>query len=117
MSYAIGKRINEIRLQKKINQEEIANVLGISRQRFARIESGQSDISYVMLTKVADFLAVPINEITSADEQVDFQILFRNLEGSDNVKVSVDKIADIIKTFHAHEKLYNRMRVKSDEVW
>ena len=27
MSYAIGKRINEIRLQKKVNQEEIANVL------------------------------------------------------------------------------------------
>ena len=41
MSYAIGKRINEIRLQKKINQEEIANVLGISRKKFARIENGQ----------------------------------------------------------------------------
>lgn len=116
MSYAIGKRINEIRLQKKINQEEIANVLGISRQRFARIENGQSDISYAMLTKVAEFFAVSISEITSADEQVDLQILFRDFESSDNVNASVDKIVDIIKTFHAHEKLYNRMKVKSDEV-
>lgn len=116
MSYAIGKRINEIRLQKKVNQEEIANVLGISRQKFARIENDQSDISYAMLVKVADFLAVPISDITSADEEVDLQILFRDFEISDNVNTSVGKIVDIIKTFHAHEKLYKRMKVKADEV-
>lgn len=55
-------------------------------------------------------------KITSADEKVDLQIYFRDLESSDNVNVSVDKIVDIIKTFHAHEKLYNRMKVKSDEI-
>ena len=116
MSYAIGKRINEIRLQKKINQEEIANVLGISRQKFARIENGQSDISYSMLVKAADYFAVPISDITSADEEVDLQILFRDFENSENVNASVDKIVEIIRTFHAHEKLYNRMKVKADEV-
>lgn len=116
MSYAIGKRINEIRLQKKVNQEEIANVLGISRQRFARIENGQSDISYAMLVKTADFLAVPVSDITSVDEEVDLKIYFRDLENSENVNDSVEKIVDIIKTFHAHEKLYNRMRAKADEV-
>lgn len=116
MSYAIGRRINEIRLEKKINQEEIANVLGISRQKFARIENGQSDISYDMLLKTADFFAVPVSDITSADEEVDLQILFRDFENSDNVNASIDKIVDIIRTFHAHEKLYNRMKVKSDEV-
>lgn len=116
MSYAIGKRINEIRLEKKINQEEIANALGISRQRFARIENGQSDISYDMLLKTADFFAVPVSDITSADEQVDLQIYFRDFESSDRVKESVGKIVDIIRTFHAHEKLYNRMKVKADEV-
>lgn len=92
------------------------NVLGISRQKFARIESGQSDISYAMLLKTADFFAVPVSDITSADEEVDLQILFRDFENSDNVSASIDKIVDIIRTFHAHEKLYNRMKVKSDEV-
>ena len=116
MSYAIGKRINEIRLEKKVNQGEIANALGISRQRFARIENGQSNISYAMIVKAADYLAVPVSDITSADEEVDLQIYFRDFENSDNVKESVGKIVDIIKTFHAHEKLYNRMKVKADEV-
>ncbi|MBO5346808.1 MAG: helix-turn-helix transcriptional regulator, partial [Lachnospiraceae bacterium] len=46
MSYSIGRKINEIRLLKKVSQDEIANNLGISRQRFSRIESGQSDVSY-----------------------------------------------------------------------
>lgn len=113
MSYAIGKRINEIRLQKKINQEDIAKALGISRQRFARIENGQSDISYAMLIKTADFFAVPVSDITSVDEEIDdLPILFRDIENSDDVNASVEKIVDIIKTFHAHEKLYNRMKVK-----
>ena len=69
-----------------------------------------------MLVKAADYFAVPISDITSADEEVDLQILFRDFEKSDNVNASVDKIVDIIKTFHAHEKLYNRMKVKADEV-
>ena len=116
MSYAIGKRINEIRTQKKLNQEDIASVLGISRQRFARIETGQSDISYAMIMKVAEFFAVPVSDITSADEEVDFQIYFRDFENSEQVNASVEKIVDILRTFHAHEKLYNRMRVKADEV-
>ncbi len=116
MSYAIGKRINELRSQKKITQEEIASNLGITRQRFARIENGLSDISYDMIVKIAGFLAVPVSDITSVDEEDNLQILFRDLDSSENVKESVDRIVNIIKTFHAHEKLYKRMKVKSDEV-
>jgi hypothetical protein len=48
------------------------------------------------------------------DEQVDLQTLFKDFENSDNVNASVDKIFNIIKTFHIHEKLYNRMKMKSD---
>ncbi len=116
MSYAIGKRINEIRTKKKVSQEEIASVLGISRQRFARIENGQSDISYAMILKVADYFGVSASEITSADEDVDLEIYFRDNEDSEEVRGSVGTIVEILKTFRAHEKLYNRMKEKSDEV-
>lgn len=116
MSYAIGRRINELRTRKKISQEDIAAALGISRQRFARIENGQSDISYNMIQKAADFLAVSVSSITSADEEVDLKLYFRDIDDVGAIDSSVEKIVEILKTFHAHEKLYYRMKVKADEV-
>jgi transcriptional regulator with XRE-family HTH domain len=116
MSYAIGNRINTIRSKKKISQEDIASVLGISRQRFARIENGQSEASYYMIKKIADCLSVSVSDITSADENVDLRLCFREAGNSEEINDSVDKIIDILKTFHAHEKLYYRMKGKEDEI-
>ena len=116
MSYVIGKRINEIRLEKKITQEEIASVLGISRQRVARIENGQSDISYEMIKKVANYFAVSVASITSVGEENDIQMHFRDVNSAVNVDESVEKIVDILKTFRAHEKLFYRMKGELDEV-
>ncbi len=116
MSYSIGRRIYELRSQRKVSQEEIASSLGISRQRFARIENGQSEISYSLLQKAADYLGVSVNDITSAGEDVDLKLFFRDFGNSNAIDESVGKIIDILKTFHAHEKLYIRMKEKHNEV-
>ena len=36
MSYALGSRIKELRTNRKISQEQMADVLGTSRQRYSR---------------------------------------------------------------------------------
>ena len=69
MSYALGMRIKELRQIRKISQEQMANVLDMSRQRYSRLENGQVDISYVMIKKIADYLGVPTSEITNAEEE------------------------------------------------
>ena len=115
MSYSIGRKINELRLQKKVSQDEIASNLGISRQRFSRIESGQSDVSYSMIQRIAEYLAVSVSEITAADAEQGWSVSFRQAEDLDVARESVEKIEEIIKTFHAHEKLYYRMREKTGE--
>lgn len=116
MSYAIGKRINEYRMSKKVSQEELSHVLGISRQRFARIENGSSEVSYDMLKKIADYLGILVSDITSANEEKDIRVYFRDVENGENIEESVEKIYNILKTFHAHEKLYLRMKEKQDEI-
>lgn len=116
MSYSIGKKIYDLRTQRKMSQDDIASKLGISRQRLARIENGQSDISYTLLQKTAEILAIPINTLTSADQEVDLRVFFRDADNSDTVKNSVEKIVEILKTFHAHEKLYFRMKGENDEI-
>ena len=116
MSYAIGKRLYELRIERKISQEESASSLGISRQRFARIENGQSEISYPMLEKAAAYLAVPVREITCANKEVDLNVYFRDVDHAGSVESSVGKIVEILKIFHAHEKLYYRMKEKEHEI-
>ena len=70
MSYLIGQRIKELRIKQDITQEEIAQKLRISRQKYSRIESGQSNITYITLDEIfSKILGVNIREITSANEE------------------------------------------------
>ena len=49
MNKELGHRIKELRTARNITQEQIAEQIGISRQKYARIESGvNSDITRVL---------------------------------------------------------------------
>ena len=69
MSYALGVRIKELRTMRKISQEQMAEALDTTRQRYSRLESGQIDISFVMIKNIAMVLGVSTNDITSAEEE------------------------------------------------
>ncbi|MBZ4647634.1 MAG: hypothetical protein JG777_3123 [Clostridia bacterium] len=117
MSYALGMRIKELRSKHKISQEQMAKVLDTTRQRYSRIENGQVDISFVMIKKIADFLGVSTSEITSVEEErKELVTLFRERSSSEDTIASVAKIEEILKVFHAHEKLYYQMKVRDDFV-
>lgn len=52
----IGKRIKEIRLQKGITQEELAEMVGIQRASLSRIEAGRFSVGLDILSKIAGVL-------------------------------------------------------------
>jgi len=111
MSYAIGSRIKELRTNHKISQEQMAEVLDTTRQRYSRLENGQVDISYVIIKKIADYFGVSVADITSAaEEKKELVTFFREKNTSEDVVGSVAKIEEILKAFHAHGKLYHQMR-------
>lgn len=115
MSYALGSRIKELRTNRKISQEQMADVLGTSRQRYSRIENGQIDISFVMIKGIAEYLGVPTSEITCAEEEKKkLTTYFREKSSNKNVMDSVAKIEEMLEVFNAHEKLYYQMRVRND---
>lgn len=110
MSFALGMRIKELRNEKKIGQEAMAEVLATTRQRYARIESGQADISFVMIKKIAEFLGVTTKAITSAEEEKKGLVaMFRDKKHGEDTIAYVSKIEEILQVFHAHEKLYFQM--------
>lgn len=117
MSYAIGSRIKELRTKNRISQEEMAELLGTTRQRYSRLENGQIDISYLTIKKIADHLGVLTKEVTdAAHEQKGLVAYFRERDTCSDVIDSVAKIEEILRVFHAHEKLYHQAREKDHHV-
>ena len=62
MDRLLGGRIKALRTVKNYTQEQVAEQLGISRQKYARIESGLNSITLVLLTKLADIFDVTVGD-------------------------------------------------------
>lgn len=117
MSYAIGSKIKELRTEHRTSQEQMADVLGTTRQRYSRLENGQVDISYVIIKKIADYFGVPTSDITNVEqENKELVTFFREKSTSEDIVSNVAKIEKILRVFSAHEKLYCQMKVRDEYV-
>ena len=61
----IGKFIAECRKKKKMTQEELAAILGVSSKSISRWENGINMPDYSLLKSLASTLGVTINELLS----------------------------------------------------
>ncbi|NDL68596.1 helix-turn-helix domain-containing protein [Anaerotalea alkaliphila] len=110
MSYSIGSRIKILRINHKISQEKMAEILNITAHRYSLMERGQGDISYDIIKKIADSFRIPTDEITKAvTENKDLITLFREENMDTAIVESVGKVQEIVKVFSAHEKLHNQI--------
>lgn len=105
MKALLGEQIRKLREMHNVTQEQIAQELGMSRQRFARIEKGLSDISYDVILAIANFLKIHPKEITDVCETTS-QLNFRTGKSSSQTFTTVE---EMISFFYANKSLYNRM--------
>ena len=66
MNELLGRRIKELRSAKNFTQEQMATQIGVSRQKYARLESGINSITLDLLSKIAKILDVTVADITKA---------------------------------------------------
>ena len=109
MKALLGEQIRKIREMHNVTQEQIAEELGMSRQRFARIEKGLSDISYDVIVSIANFLGISPKEITDICE-IASSASFRTGKSSTETFKTVE---EMISFFYANKSLYNRMNVEN----
>lgn len=110
MSYAIVKKIKSVRNERGLSQDEVADKLGMSRQRYIRIENNQVPITFKVIEELAKILNVTSHEITKqSEEQLPLKVLFRenNLGAHEEF---VDNIQTILEYLNAHERLYYKMK-------
>ena len=62
-------RIEEIRKERGIRQEEFAKVLGVSRQTISSLENGRYNPSILLAYKIARYFGMTIEDVFCFDEE------------------------------------------------
>ena len=105
MNALLGDRIKALRTAKNYTQEQVADRLGISRQKYARVENGTNSITLDLLTKIAEMLDVTVGDIT--------RVLDEKSVVADRLKtdgISSEKIFDMLDLFYANKHMYTKLQ-------
>ena len=65
----LRNRLEEIRKQRGLTQEELAEVLGVSRQTVNSLENGRYNPSIMLAFRIARFFGMSIEEIFIFEEE------------------------------------------------
>lgn len=109
MNELLGGRIKALRTAANFTQEQIADQIGISRQKYARIESGVNNITLDVLAKIAEVLSVQVGDITRVLDEtpaVEYRVGVEN--------ASSEKIFDMLDLFYANKHLNEKLQHKGD---
>ncbi len=62
-------RIESIRNEKGIRQEELAKLMGVSRQTISSLENGRYNPSIMLAHKIAQYFGMTIEEVFIFEEE------------------------------------------------
>lgn len=110
MNEILGNRIKELRSARNQTQEQLANKIGISRQKYARIESGTNNITLDLLSKIAHALEISVGDITSVLDDTS-EVEYRKSADND----LSDKIFDMVDFFYANKRMYTKIQDNIDD--
>lgn len=64
MKKKVGKRIQMIRLQNNITQEQMADSLCISTSAYCKLEYGETDLTLTRIKRLSEIFNIPLIEFT-----------------------------------------------------
>lgn len=105
MNEILGERIKALRSVTHLTQEQVADKIGISRQKYARIENGTNNITLEILAQIAKVLGVQVADITRVLDETPV-IAYRNGDTSG----SSEKITEMLDLFYANKHLYTKLQ-------
>lgn len=105
MNELLGGRIKALRGAKNFTQEQVADQIGVSRQKYARIESGANNVTLDVLSRIAKVLEVTVGDITKVLDEAPV-VAYR--VGSENS--SSEKIFDMLDLFYANKHMYEKLQ-------
>ena len=62
-------RIQELRKERRIRQEDLAEVVGVTRQTIISLENGRYNASLLLAHRIAAYFGLTIEEVFLFDEE------------------------------------------------
>lgn len=59
----LGENISKIRKQKKLKQDELAELIGVETKSLSLVETGNGFVTAKTLEKISEILKVPVSEL------------------------------------------------------
>jgi transcriptional regulator with XRE-family HTH domain len=56
-----SQRLEQLRLKKELTQQQMADILGVTRQAYGNYESGKREPDFSTLTRLANFFGVSVD--------------------------------------------------------
>ena len=109
MNELLGSRIRALRNSKGYTQEQLADQIGVSRQKYARLENGINSITLDTLAKIARVLGVSVGDITRVLEEKP-AVAYR----SGSKESSAEEILAMLDLFYANKHMYRRLHDKDE---
>ena len=91
MEYDIGSKIKAARLKKKMTQEQVAELLGVSRQTISNWENEKSYPDIISVIELSSLYSISLDDLLKGDER-----MMEHLEESTNVVKSNQKLIGAI---------------------
>lgn len=109
MNGLLGGRIKALRMERHYTQEQVAEQIGVSRQKYARIENGVNSITLELLSRIADVFDVEVEDITKVLDG-EPAVAYRTGFGHESAK----EIFDMLDLFYANKHLYAKIKRDTD---
>ena len=106
MNKLLGSKIKALRISNDLTQEEVADSVGISRQKYARIENGQNNINLDILSKLSVLFNIKVSDITAVLDETPI------VEYRGNSTGDVSDVFEMIDTFYANKHVYEKLKMK-----
>ena len=94
MEHDIGSKIKAARLEKKLTQEQVAEILGVSRQTISNWENEKSYPDIISVIKMSDCYEVSLDYLLKGEQKMN--TYYDYLEESTNVVKSNKKLTGAI---------------------
>ena len=99
----LGLKIKKLRELKNLTQEHVSQVLGLNQSAYSRLETGDSEISFSKIEKIAELFGMKPEEVVSFNEQMVFNVMHNqtgqgyviNLISENERKLYEDQIATL----------------------
>lgn len=108
MEDGLGKKLKKLRTNRGMTQDMVAKILHTTRQRYARMENGQADISYQDIRMLAELFGISTSELAAEGSQEKIRGMMMRQEPKLLQIEGMEKLLSLLDIFEEQERIYGK---------